>query len=249
MGSYAAAVTKRGNRSVSRRQRRSGPLLVAVFALLLVCALAIPRSPHAAGPLEINSDRLEMDEKKQVAIFSGRVRAKDGGMRLAADRMTVYYYRKGKGRGIKANSSGVREVRAEGRVKLEEGKNRGSAERMVYRIGKQTLELLGREKNAIIQYGDDRLEGKQIVLTIGADRHIQKVSVRGGDRKRVSARITPSGEVLNGSRDSRSDTPAAKSGAETVEIGSEVRKVRKKSRGERPPPNALPTDVETVSEP
>lgn len=168
-------------------------LLVVLVGLALI-GPHVTAPANAAGALEIDADRMEMDDKRQTAVFSGKVRAKDGQMRLTADQMTVHYFKKGG----KNRRSGVREVLARGHVTLVEGNNRGFADRMVYRIRQQTLELLGGTKNAEITYGDDRLAGKQIVLTIGRDRHIEKVSVVGGNSKRVSARITPSGEVLNG---------------------------------------------------
>lgn len=152
------------------------------------------------GIMTVYSDRLDMDEKKQVAVFSGNVRAADGQMKLAADRMTVYYF-KGKGRG-RSRRGGIRKVLAVGHVVIQQANNKGVAESAVYKLKQQTLELMGRKKNAVIEHGDNRLEGKHIVLTIGKNRRIEKVSVKGGSRRRVSARITPSGGGVDGSKTS-----------------------------------------------
>ncbi|MEO5352619.1 MAG: hypothetical protein H7835_05330 [Magnetococcus sp. XQGC-1] len=55
--------------------------------------------------------------------------------------------------------------------------------------------MLGQAQNATIHHGNDRLEGKRIFLTIGEDHTISKVSVQGGEQRRVSARITPPDEA------------------------------------------------------
>ena len=142
----------------------------------------------------ITSDRLEMDDKKHTAIFQGDVRANENKLNLSADKMIVRYYRKNRRSSKKKQSrqSGVDSIKAEGNVVLLQGDSRGIAEKMVYRVQSRTLEMLGIHKKASIRHGADRLEGKKILLTLGLDRSISKVSVQGGGRQRVSARISPS---------------------------------------------------------
>lgn len=146
----------------------------------------------------ITSDRLEMDEQKHIAVFLGRVHAKEKKMELTAEKMTVRYHtskkRAGSGQNILRKRGGVNQVIAEGRVILVQGESRGSAEEMIYRVKERTLEMLGRKKDASIHHGQDRLQGRKILLTLGPDQSIVKVSVQGDRRRRVSAHITPSEE-------------------------------------------------------
>ncbi|MEO5331867.1 MAG: hypothetical protein H7839_07565 [Magnetococcus sp. YQC-5] len=160
---------------------------------LLLLTLCTGGSVAEAGspPLSITADRLEMDDKNQVALFLGHVTADDGRMRLAADRMTVYYDKKGKGGGT---GGGVREVKAEGQVIIQQEKDKGIADVVHYQMDKHTLELLGKEQDASIRRGEDLLTGRRILVSLDQNQQISKVSVQGGgESHRVSARISSSG--------------------------------------------------------
>ncbi|MEO5363354.1 MAG: hypothetical protein H7838_06990 [Magnetococcus sp. DMHC-8] len=149
-----------------------------------------------SGGLTITSDRMELDDKQQSAVFIGDVRAEEKRILLTADKMTVNYHKGPRTQAQKTgNRAGVATIRAEGRVVLVQGDNRGTAEEMIYLVDKQTLEMLGHRQNAVIQHGADQLEGKRIFLTIGDDHTISRISVQGGEQRRVSARITPTEEA------------------------------------------------------
>lgn len=166
------------------------PLSLFLFTLVLASFVSIP-APRAKE-LTITSDRLEMDDQSQVAVFSGDVQAADGQMQLASDKMAVHYYKKHP-RG--SNRGGVREIHAEGRVVIRQADNHGTADEAIYNVKNRNLELIGKNQLATIRRGHDRLEGKQIIVTLGLDQKIDKVSVRSGGKKRVSARISSSGLV------------------------------------------------------
>ncbi|MBF0109343.1 MAG: hypothetical protein HQL76_09215 [Magnetococcales bacterium] len=173
---------------------RKGPLRSLVRHFVALGLLGVSSGGAANGnSLVVTADALEMDQKLQTATFSGNVVAEDGHMRITSDRMTVHYIMKpqsGRGRGS------VREVKADGHVAIDQGENHGVATSAVYSVGQRTLELVGGQNNASIQRGQDHLEGKRILLTLGTDLRIDKVSVQsGGGNNRVSARITPSGKV------------------------------------------------------
>lgn len=165
----------------------------------------------AANPeveaLTITSDRMELDDNQQVAIFTGAVQAEEKQMKLTADKMTVTYRRHKPDPNTpaqqKSTRGGVEKIWAVGGAELVQGESRGKAEEMIFLVDKQTLELLGKTKNASIHHGRDRLEGMRIFLTIGADQTISKISVQGGKQQRVSARITPPEE-----EDERSQPPS-----------------------------------------
>ncbi|MBF0417921.1 MAG: lipopolysaccharide transport periplasmic protein LptA [Magnetococcales bacterium] len=189
---------------------KPGILAGWMLALLAVttsgAVMAAPAtSASRMQALSITSDRLEMDDKNQVAIFSGHVVADDGRMRLNADRMTVRYDKRMKGNG------GVREVKAEGRVTIQQDRDHGTADVALYQVEKRVVELTGIERDATVRRGDDQLTGKRILVTLNTQQRIDKVSVQGGENRRVSARITPSGVVGEAPR---SGKDAASSGAE-----------------------------------
>ncbi len=138
--------------------------------------------------LVITSDQLEMDESSEIATFIGAVVAHEGEMALYADRMVVYYFKKGKNNG----RGGVHKVLAIGNVIIEQAANKGKADRAEYIVGERKLILIGKKRSASIFHGGDRLSGKRILLVLGESRKIDKVSVLGAGKQRVSARILPS---------------------------------------------------------
>ena len=194
------------NHSLPKQPGRWGAASLGVvwaLAMLLGGGPGFPVSSVEAatvsksGGLTITSDRMELDDKRRTAIFFGHVRAQEKRMALSSDKMTVNYHKRDRrAKAVKKGTSEhaeqiIAEIRAVGHVELVQGAHHGTAEEMIYRVEKQTLERLGRKKNATIRYGKDRLEGKRIFLTIADDHSISKISVQGGKKRRVSARILP----------------------------------------------------------
>ncbi|MBF0370553.1 MAG: hypothetical protein HQL52_13960 [Magnetococcales bacterium] len=163
-------------------------LLVALLLLVLGCQPAAAWAE--AGDLTITSNSLEMDDKRQTVVFKGSVKAMDGEMWLAADKMTVRY-----NSDTQAQKTGerIRSIRADGNVVIKNSGHHGMASAAVYEINERTLKLLGGKNNAVINKGKDRVEGKTILLRIGQDRRIEKSSVLGEKGGRVSVRISPKG--------------------------------------------------------
>jgi lipopolysaccharide export system protein LptA len=164
---------------------------VVVLGLLVFSLPNGAWSQEGVGGLVITADRLEMDEKMAAATFSGAVVAREGEMVLFADKMEVYYYKKSKVG--KVPGGGVKQVLAFGHVILEQSANKGRADRAEYIVGQRKLTLIGKKKIASIVHAGDKLSGKRILLVLGGDGSIKKVSVLGGGRQRVSASIMPSG--------------------------------------------------------
>ncbi|MBF0379757.1 MAG: hypothetical protein HQL69_01995 [Magnetococcales bacterium] len=163
--------------------------VVVLFVLLVSLTNGLLAEEQTEG-LVITSDRLEMDEKKATATFSGAVIAREGEMVISADRMEVYYYKNNKA--SKIPGGGVKQVLAFGQVILEQSASKGSADKAEYVVGKRQLTLIGKDKIATIDHAGDKLSGKLILLVLNNDGSIDKVSVLGGGRQRVSASIMPS---------------------------------------------------------
>lgn len=69
----------------------------------------------AREPVTITSQILTADNKANIAIFEGSVKAVKGDIILYADKMTVYYQDE------KAGTSSIRKIDAEGNIKLIRG--------------------------------------------------------------------------------------------------------------------------------
>lgn len=89
------------------------------FALIASQASAQSQSPiggfqhDSSQPIEISADSFEVRQQEQVAVFVGSVRAKQGDVRMQAQRLTVTYDPDGGG------DSAIRQVRAEGDVLIQ----------------------------------------------------------------------------------------------------------------------------------
>uniref|UniRef100_A0A1S7LNL7 OstA family protein n=1 Tax=Magnetococcus massalia (strain MO-1) TaxID=451514 RepID=A0A1S7LNL7_MAGMO len=141
----------------------------------------------------ISADRLEMNEKQQIALFLGNVQAEEGEMQLSSDKMKVHYRPRQEGA---KQTDRIREILAEGNVTLRQGEHIGRAAKAKYHVGKRFLVLEGDKKRAaVVQRNKDRLEGQRIHLMMDDQRRIQKVTVQGGQSGRVSAVITPEGDM------------------------------------------------------
>lgn len=97
--------------------RRALTYLVPLFIALplLVSAQTVPGGfqHDASQPIEISADSLEVRQQEQTAVFSGTVDARQGQVRMQADRLIVSYDANSEG----ADDAGaIRNVRAEGNV-------------------------------------------------------------------------------------------------------------------------------------
>ncbi|MBF0285421.1 MAG: LptA/OstA family protein [Magnetococcales bacterium] len=163
--------------------------------------------------LEIDADRLEVDDNAHTATFTGRVEARQGGLKLTAQRMVIQYQVKGlaksQGSPPAATAPGgseggpppvVQAVTASGGVTVSDEQYQGMGEGLVYSASGRTVELTG--KPARMTRGGDRLEGERIRLHLDAQRRISRMEALGGTQKRVSARITPGGGLAPGGKQS-----------------------------------------------
>ncbi|MBF0214290.1 MAG: lipopolysaccharide transport periplasmic protein LptA [Magnetococcales bacterium] len=217
---------------------RAGMLASGIAALAIwgVTGTVSPATAGVPAPLSITSDRLDMDDRNQVATFMGHVVADDGRMRLSADRMTVRYDKKAK------TTGGVKEVKAEGQVVIQQDRDRGTADVVNYQFDKHTLELVGNDREASIRRGDDQLTGRRILVTLDEEQRISKVSVQGGENRRVSARITPSGLMQRVEGPIRSDGSPARSAEErpVTPPTAALTPTREMSPPPQPPPPPRP---------
>ena len=72
--------------------RKISPLLLALLPLLAVPASGQALKGHnAKAPVDVEADRIEVQDRVDRAIFSGNVRVRQAGLSLTASRLTVAY--------------------------------------------------------------------------------------------------------------------------------------------------------------
>jgi lipopolysaccharide export system protein LptA len=146
--------------------------------LLAACATAAlaqtMRPQNRNQPIEINADRLEVQQDRQIATFSGNVDATQGDFKMKADQLKVFYREQSQPQGQRPAASkpgeipqrpaprpaaqgdnpmggSIQRIEATGRVFLSSPQETASGDTGVYDVDKQTF----------------RLDGQKVVLTRG----------------------------------------------------------------------------------
>jgi len=148
--------------------------VLAVFALLVCAGQAL------AGPLQIESHRLEVQHNRQQAIFTGNVHMTRDEFELWSDKLVAHYAPK---------TGSLEWAEAFGHVRMKKHDKRGASDKAVLDNVRQTITLIG---HAEIQQQDSIVRGGTIVHDIRADH----TEVLQDDTGRVNMRIDSDAEVL-----------------------------------------------------
>ena len=151
-------------------------LLPPVLALLACAGQAL------AGPLQIESRRLEVRHDRQQAIFTGNVHMTRDEFELWSDRLVAHYA---------AKTGGLERAEAFGHVRMKKRDKRGASDRAVLDNRNHTITLIG---HAEMQQKGGIVRGSTIVHDLRADR----TDVLQGDSGRVNMRIDDDAKALRG---------------------------------------------------
>jgi len=157
-------------------------------------------------PIRINSDTLELDYKGSTLTYRGNVQVTQGDVTLNSDSLAITFDRgekkpakrdgaaKPDEEGAEASAAGavpgrgdadrIKEVIAEGRVKIRKGERLAEGRRAVFDQQKQTIVL---SDGAILHEGPNKVAGDRIVVYLQEERSV----VEGGSKSRVQAVFYP----------------------------------------------------------
>ena len=168
---------------------------LATLAILAGAPAALSQSGAVPGgfkhdasqPIKISADALEVRQNEQVAVFTGDVDARQGDVRMQAQRLVVTYDPDAEG---DDQAGAIRRVRAEGDVFITSRTETASGNWADYDVASSTILMgdtvtLTQDKNVI---GGGSL---RINLATGEARLEQGVKAD-GTRERVGAIFTPS---------------------------------------------------------
>ena len=154
--------------------------------LLLIPALAAvaPASGQQSGrsgfnsnaPVDVEADRIEVQDRADRAIFSGNVIARQGNMTMNAARLTVAY----------TDTSGidVQRLEASGGVTLRTPSETARGNFAIYDVNRRIVTLTG---GVHLTQGQNRVQGGRLVLDLNSHRAVMD---GGGPTGRVSGRFT-----------------------------------------------------------
>jgi lipopolysaccharide export system protein LptA len=112
----------------------------------------------ATQPVEITADRLDLDQAAGTAVFAGTVKVGQGALRLAADRVEVFYD------DTPGSPTGkVQRMVAVGNVTLANGSEAAEAERATYEVAAGTIDMEG---DVLLTQGQNALSSQKLHIDL-----------------------------------------------------------------------------------
>ncbi len=127
-----------------------------------------------AEAITIDSDRIEMDQKKNTVVYMGNVVAVRGDVTMKSETLTATY---------SPEMQRLAEVVAEGNLVVTLGNRIATGTKAVYNSENNSIVLTG---NPVIRQGNSQVSGCRIIMFINEERGV----VEGGSQ-RVKAVIFP----------------------------------------------------------
>jgi lipopolysaccharide export system protein LptA len=112
----------------------------------------------ATQPVEITADELQLDQAAGTAVFTGGVRVGQGALRMAADRIEVFYVE-----GANGGSGQVDRMQASGNVTLSNGTEAAESERATYEVASGVIEMEG---DVLLTQGGNALSSQSMRINL-----------------------------------------------------------------------------------
>lgn len=163
-------------------------VLVAV-AVWMVCAagaFAQSAAKHDTDlPIDIQADRLEIQQENNLAIWTGNVDVIQGDIRLQAKELRVSYGQAGGDTDGAANVSGsIRRIDARGDVFMSTPTETAKGDNGTYDVVTKMITMNG---NVVLTRGKNVLRGDQLVYNMVTGRSV----LTGGKKTRVKGIFVP----------------------------------------------------------
>jgi lipopolysaccharide export system protein LptA len=181
---------------MSARRHPSRAKLLAAAGLLLVWSAAARAQEAAApggggdAPIEIVSDKLVLEQNRQIATFTGNVDAVQGDTTLRTDKLRVFYA-SDEERQASGNQQSVKRLEAEGNVIVTKPGETAEGDSGVYDLVGGKMVLIG---NVVLTQGKSVVKGDR--LDVDNNTGVSVVSVTeppagAKGRQRVRALFVP----------------------------------------------------------
>ncbi len=165
-------------------------IIRTAFLIFALAGSAHAAAPFGGGnskaPIQIDADSLEVLQQQKKAIFSGNVIAKQSGMTLKADRMTVYY----SGGDAKSTGPGksISKIDVDGNVFLATAQETARGSTGNYDVVNDFVTLTG---NVVLTRDNNVLKGSSLQYDIknGRSKLIGGVSTTTGGTASGSGRV------------------------------------------------------------
>lgn len=140
---------------------------LALSAPLVAQALA---NHSTNAPVDVEADRIEVQDRADRAIFSGNVRVKQGNLNLDAARLTVAYSTAGSGVDIER-------LDAAGGVTVRSPSETARGQFAVYDLNRRLITMIG---GVTLEQGSNTVRGGRLVINLDTGRAVVDGSAVGG---------------------------------------------------------------------
>ena len=163
---------------------RKAPLLAGLAIALAVPALGQALKGHnAKSPVDVEADRIEVQDRADRAVFSGNVVVRQAGLTMTAGRLTVAYARAGGGVDIDR-------LDASGGVFIKSASETARGNFAVYDLNRRLITVIG---GVELNQGSNRISGGRLVIDLNSGRAVvdgKSAGENGAASGRVSGRFT-----------------------------------------------------------
>ncbi len=142
-------------------------------------------------PVQIEADRLEVQDNQGIAMFEGNVAVNQGSTLLKTSKLKVYYIRDAQSEG-EANSLGsnIKKIEASGKVAVRSGDQVATADNAVVDMQGQTATLSG---NVTVSQGVNIITGCNLKINLATNAaNLTPCSSGSGKQGRPTLVFTPS---------------------------------------------------------
>ncbi len=145
-----------------------------LFALALVATAPASaqalKGHNANAPVDVDADRIEVQDRADRAIFSGNVKVRQGGLSLDAARLTVAYSRAGGG-------PTIQRLNASGGVSVRSASESATGSFAIYDLNRRLITMIG---GVTLQQGANTVRGGRLVIDLNSGRSVIDGSAVGG---------------------------------------------------------------------
>lgn len=134
---------------------------LSTFAAAAAAQTTVPfgTSRHDTSlPVEVTSDRLDLDQGSGTAVFSGAVHVGQGELRLSADRVQVFYDPESQ-----AGTGPIQRLIATGGVTLANGAEAAEADEATYEVSSGHIDMKG---DVLLTQGSNALSGDALAINL-----------------------------------------------------------------------------------
>jgi lipopolysaccharide export system protein LptA len=152
-------------------------------ALLTMPASALAQTSQA--PVEVEADRLDIDQRAGTAVYTGNVDIRQGGMQLRGERVEIE--RNDAGELSLATATGERAYLRH-RTEGQEGVTEGWARRIIYHVAERRIELIDQ---AELTQQQDTFNGGRLEYFIDREVIQARSDVDGSEPQRIRMTLQP----------------------------------------------------------